>query len=75
MSGRIVDFSIVKMGSLHILLDDGSTLVCQLVPIRVTDIGEKTPEGIPLYSVNFQQTMDYRPPEGKIVPEAMKKEV
>lgn len=64
---RIVDHTIEKIGALRILLEDGTTLDIQLVPVRVVDTGEKHPEtGEPLYQVQFSQTIDQRPPEGRI---------
>lgn len=67
MTSRIVDFTIEKMGALRILLEDGTTLDVQLVPVRITATGDVNPEnGEPLYSIQFSQTMDQRPPQGRI---------
>lgn len=64
---RIVDFTVEKLGALRILLEDGTTLDVQLLPVRITDTGERHPDnGEPLYQIQFSQTMDQRPPEGKI---------
>lgn len=64
---RIVDFTVEKLGALRILLEDGTTLDVQLLPVRVTDTGEVHPEnGEPLYAIQFSQTMDQRPPQGRI---------
>lgn len=66
MSRRIVDFSVEKIGALRILLEDGTTIDVQLIPVRVTATGDIAPDGSPLYEINFNQTMDQRPPEGKV---------
>lgn len=63
---RIVDFTVEKLGALRILLEDGTTIDVQLVPVRITDTGARNEQGEPLYSINFSQTIDQRPPEGKI---------
>lgn len=67
MAPRIVDFTIEKMGALRILLEDGTTLDVQLVPVRITATGDVNPEnGEPLYAIQFSQIMDQRPPQGRI---------
>lgn len=71
---RIMDFTVEKLGALRILIEDGTTLDVQLIPVRITMADEKLPDGQPIFQVNFQQTVDQRPPEGKLVPEALKKE-
>lgn len=75
MTRRIVDFSVEKMGALRILLENGTTLDVQLVPVRITDTGDKHPNGEPLYEVQFSQTMDQRPLEGKTALDDLKKDV
>jgi hypothetical protein len=71
---RIVDFSVEKLGALRILLENGTTLDVQLVPIRITDTGQKHENGEPLYQVQFSQTMDQRPPEGRLALGNLKKD-
>lgn len=44
MVTRIVDHIIEKLGALRLLLEDGNTVDIQLIPVRVTDTGEKTPD-------------------------------
>lgn len=74
MAARIVDFSVQKLGALRILLEDGATIDVQLIPVRITDTGDKTPDGQSMYQIQFTQTMDQRPPEGKIGLDALKKD-
>lgn len=67
MARRIVDFTIEKVGALRILLEDGTTIDVQTFPVRITATGEVHPQnGEPLYEIQFNQTMDQRPFEGKI---------
>jgi hypothetical protein len=64
---RIVDYTIEKIGALRILLENGTTLDVQLLPVRIMETGDVDPtSGQPLYSIQFNQTIDQRPPEGKI---------
>lgn len=71
---RIVDFSVEKLGALRVLLENGTTIDVQLIPVRITDTGEKAPDGQPLYQIQFSQTIDQRPPEGKIGLDSLKKD-
>lgn len=71
---RIVDYTVEKMGALRVLLEDGTTLDVQLIPVRIVDTGDKNSDGSALYQIQFQQTIDQRPPEGKILPEALSKD-
>lgn len=70
---RIVDFTVEKLGALRVLLEDGTTIDVQLLPVRITDTGNRHPNGEPMYEIQFIQTVDQRPPEGRLALESLKK--
>lgn len=63
---RIVDFAVASSSPLKIELDNGTRIHVQLVPVRVTELDLKTPDGQPTYHIQFQQIMDQIPPDDQL---------
>lgn len=71
----IVDFTVISSAPVKILLDDGTRINIQIVPVRLSKTDQKLPDGQPMYHFQCQQIIDQIAPEGKILPTALKKEV
>jgi hypothetical protein len=69
------DFTVESLGVTKILLEDGTRIKVQVVPVRISKTDKTADDGQPLYLFQFHQTIDQTPPDGKIMPDALKRQV
>lgn len=72
---QVMDFTVVSSSPLKILLEDGTRISVQLVPVRITRMDGVLPDGQPMHQFQMQQIIDQLPPDGRMLPEALKGKV
>ncbi len=71
----VVDFTVVHNAPMKLLLEDGTMITVQLVPVRLSRTDQLTEDGQPMYMFKMQQVIDQIPPDGRLLPEALKGKV
>lgn len=72
---RNVDFTLDKIGVTEAILENGTRVKVQIVPLSFGLTDKTMEDGQPLYLAKFQHIINQFPPEDRIKPAALKKEV